>query len=228
MPVCFPLTFPLPFGYNPSVPTVGDDSYIITHFQDGRARLIEQYRDKPRIEDLTGILMGQIQAMESALWQLFVERSIDTGIGAQLDVLGDIVGAERQALNDADFTALIRATIKANNSEGTPPDIFAIVGAALGNPVPGFADLIPRFPAGYHVIVLAPPLFDEAILSRLIQAGTSAGVRAVLIVSALAVGTRFRFTSAALHPVQSPGTGFASASFPAVDGGGFTRALSGS
>lgn len=228
MPICFPLTFPLPFGYNPSVPTVGADTYIITHFQDGKARLIEQYRDKPRIEDIVGIFMGQVQAVESSLWQLFVERSIDTGIGAQLDVLGDIVGAERQDLNDANFTALIRARIKANNSEGTAPDIFAIVAAALGNPAPGFADLTPFFPAAYQITVVAPPLFDEGILSRLIQDGTAAGVRAVLVVSALAVGTRFRYSRAVDFPTQISGTGYASDTEPTVDGGGLTRSLTGS
>ncbi len=187
----------------------------------------EDYRGLPRFQALLEIFCDEIQEIEDMLWELG-QDSVNTAFGVQLDGFGSIVGAERQGLSDTDYRALIRARIKANNSEGTVPDIFAIVGAALGSPPPGFADLIPRLPAGYHIVVLAPPLFDEEILSRLIQDGTGAGIRAVLIVSALPVGTRFRFTSAVLHPVQSPGTGFASASFPAVDGGGLTRALDGS
>lgn len=222
MPV---LSFPHPFGYIPSFPVAGSLSYSVAHFPEGIARLIEQYRGKPRMETFVGILMGQIQALESALWQLLVERRLETSIGAQLDGLGDIVGAERQGFDDDNFVALIRARIRANHSEGTIPEIYGIVCAVLGNPAVPFARLSDFPPAGFILSLLAPVAFDEGIVNDLVQDGRSAGVRGVVVAPMVALADTFTFSAAADFPSFSVPQGFDSAATPGTGTGKLARAM---
>ena len=177
----------------------------------------QDYRDLPRFEELLRIYCEQIQEVEDAVWQI-AEDAVGTAIGVQLDGFGSIVGADRQGLSDDDYRALIRATILANNSEGTIPDLYGIVLAALALTGTGIASLETYGPRGFILEILLPPTFDEIILHGLLVRGTAAGVRGITKVSAEPVGTRLRFSDATSFPTFAAATGLDDAAAPGTGG----------
>ncbi len=107
---------------------------ITDHVARALARLKQQFKDKPRLEAFLSLLVGPAQPLEDALWQLLVERQIDTAIGVQLDKLGKIVGERRLGRDDETYRRLIRARISTNNSDGLVEDLIQVAGAVLNDP----------------------------------------------------------------------------------------------
>ena len=180
------------------------------------ARLAD-YRELPRFEELLDIFCDQVQEIEDALWQIALD-AVETAIGTQLDGFGSIVGADRQGLSDTDYRALIRATIKANDSEGTIPDLYGVVLAALDLTGTGLADLQNFGPAGFILEIVNPPAFDEIILHGLVVRATGAGIRGITKVSAEPVGTRLRFSDATSFPTFAAATGLDDSAAPGTGG----------
>lgn len=185
---------------------------------------LEDYRGLPRFEELLRILAEQVQEIEDALWEI-AQDDVDSAVGTQLDGFGAIVGAERQGLTDPNYRALIRATIRANRSEGTTPDLYSIVTAATGSTAAGQARLEFYPPAGFILEILTPPAFDSEILHGLLVRGTAAGVRGITVVSEAAPDTRLRFSRASDFPTFRVASGFDGAAGGAGDAGELVRAL---
>lgn len=139
-------------------------AYIADHAARGLARLAEQYKNKPKFAALINSLNRQIQELENAFYQLLTERSIDTAIGVQLDILGKIVGERRGGALDADYRLRIRARIRANLSSGTVEDIYAVFRALLGMATPPavfkWAD---AFPAGFVFTIVSPVIMAAQV-----------------------------------------------------------------
>ena len=174
------LEYPAAFTYTPSVSSTADLSYSTSHVEEGKAMLLEQFRDKPRLAALLGVFLGQVQAAESALWQLFSERTVDTAAGVQLDNLGTIVGETRQGLSDADYRTLIRGRIAANKSMGREGDLRDVVFACLGS---DSSSVISRtWPPAEVETEVAEPLtnINPYTMGRLLKIATAACVRIVL------------------------------------------------
>lgn len=77
-------------------------------------------------EKLLACLVSPFQSLENALQQLLTERSVDTAVGAQLDVIGKIVGQARNGMTDDDFRRHVRARISVNKSTGVTEDIITV------------------------------------------------------------------------------------------------------
>ena len=75
---------------------------------------------------LIGALVVPIQDLEAALQQLLIDRSVDTAVGTQLDVIGRIVAQPRDGLSDDDYRRYIRARIATHRSTGTTEDLVKI------------------------------------------------------------------------------------------------------
>jgi len=104
-------------GYPPT------DIYIPDHVARAKSLLIEQLKPRPKINALVEAFVSPAQELENMLSDLLRFRSIDTAVGAQLDIIGEIVGQERGGRTDAEYRAAIRARIQINNSSGTPEDV---------------------------------------------------------------------------------------------------------
>ncbi len=193
------------------------------HILQARARLIAQYVEKPRVDEVLCIYIDQIQLVENALFQLATLRTIDTGAGEQLDGIGRIVGQERQGLSDADYKPLLRARIRANNSEGTGPDLIAVAAAALDDPGPGTIRVDPKPPASYELTFPEPLPFIDEIMTGLIFDATAAGVRGIVIVTYLAASASFEMGT--VDNEFDVSTGLGSTTTPGVGGGGLTHAI---
>lgn len=77
-------------------------------------------------EKLLSTLITPFQSLETALQQLLTERSIDTAVGAQLDVIGRIVGQPRNSLDDDTYRRYCRARIATSRSNGTVQDVITV------------------------------------------------------------------------------------------------------
>lgn len=110
---------------------------ILDHADRARARLLEQYRSKPKLSAFVGEMAGRVQELEDALYDLVAQTAIDTATGIWLDRLGGIVGEERGAESDAAYRTYLRARVIANRSHATLEDVVDVFNATFGGPVPG-------------------------------------------------------------------------------------------
>lgn len=167
--------------------------YVADHCASGIAKLIEQYKRKPRIEAILCTLLDEVQEAEDGLWELYTRRSVDSAFGAQLDVLGAIVGRSRGGLDDDDYRAWIRAQIRANRSAGSATDILAILLLIFGEG----ADYEIRewWPACFTVTIHDELVLSPTVVLAILKQAKSAGVRLVLEYTAEDPDETFEFAS---------------------------------
>ena len=195
----FSLAFSSAFDAGISVPTVpspvvGVD--VPDHVAAALGRLFEQFKNKPNIAALITTLAAPTQPIENALWQLLTQRALSTGIGAQLDAIGALVGQPRNGLADSDYARYIGARIAVNDSDGRVEDLITIARGVLNN----VAAVIRVQPEGTATVVvriqaIAVVLTLGTILSGLLDAGVAGGVRLLLEASASVPANTFTLDS---------------------------------
>lgn len=178
-------------------PTVVE--YVESHCKDGLDLLIEQYRNKPRIETLLCIYLDQVQELEDALWELLVRRGVSSAFGAQLDMLGAIVGRARGGLENEDYRAWIRAQIRANRSAGSATDILTILSLIFGDAMD--YEIREWWPATLTVTLHDELVLAPSVLFAILKQAKSAGVRLLLEYTGEDELETFQFASAT-SPVE--------------------------
>jgi len=187
---------------------MGEITHKLTHVEEARARLLSQYAG--RLERDLDPVSAQVQEAEDALWAVWSGRGVGTATGHTLDLLGRIVGEDRQGESDALYRIRIRARIQANLSDGTWDDIHRVAAILLDTQWPlatvSGADL---YPAGFiykveGVIFTANQL---AILVRFLKQIRGAAIEARLGYTTGLLSDTFAFaiasTLAAVAPVGS-------------------------
>ncbi len=187
---------------------------IEDHCADGRASLVSQFRGKPRIEAFLCAFLESVQELDDASWQVLTERGLDSAVGAQLDIIGAIVGEERQGREDEEYRPFLRARVLVNRSHGRTEEMLAIARIVLGNVS---ITLREEFPAAFTIVVDVALELTPATLFRLLHQAKAAGVRLFLEYTLVPDDETFTFASAA-EPELDPSRGFGSA-FDANTGG---------
>lgn len=108
-------------------------AYIPDQVAQALARLPSQHQGKVKIEALLTTLCQPFQDIELLLWALFTQRGIDSGIGAQLDQIGVLVGQPRAGRDDTTYRRFLRARVATNKSRGTQDEILAIAALVIGD-----------------------------------------------------------------------------------------------
>lgn len=138
-------------------------------------KFAEQFKNKANLAALMNIFTKQVQRVEQALYDLYTLRWISTATGAQLDVLGKIVGQPRDnSANDDEYRVRIQARILTNKSDGTMRAIYRIFAVLL----PGTHVLFqPGYPAGFEFFIdkVLTPTYAQLYASFL-RAAHAAGV----------------------------------------------------
>lgn len=184
----FPLVFPYVFGGSGSVVDL-----ITDHADLARDRLAEQFKNQPQLAALLDTLNLQVQDIENALWQLLTERGMTTAVGAQLDVLGRIVGQPRQGQSDETYRLYLKARVLLNLSSGSTEDIYGIFHALVSTSTT--LEVRPQYPATF-VLRLGGEAFTPEQIDLLVvflRSGKAGGVRAIL--QWYATAPVFRFDS---------------------------------
>ena len=101
--------------------------HIENHLDLAKDNLLTQDRGKPVLDGLLTAILTPLQEIESKLFELYKQRSIDQATGYYLDGIGEIVGEPRKYRNDDDYRLGIRIAIISNNGGGTSEDILTIL-----------------------------------------------------------------------------------------------------
>jgi len=196
---------------------------ITNHCALAKAKLLEQFKTKPRIESiLCDVYIAQVQDLETALYDLITERTLDNAVGAQLDILGEVIGQGRLGLDDDDYRALLKARVLANRSDGQAETLIGIMVLVYG--VGADITLTEPDPASVRIVVLTESVFDPEILFGVLMDAKSAGVRLVYVYIEQDADETFQFASGAVSEFDAD-EGFGDSGDPDV-GGGFAGALS--
>ena len=158
--------------------TAGDGTItkVEDHCADAIGRLLEQFRDKPVIAEILCSYVQPLNDVEAAFCQLLDERHIDVAIGAQLDVIGRLVGEPRQNKTDDAYRVFLRVRLLVLQSDGKREQLLAILRRIF--PDTGIAiDVRPLPPAGvaYSVITTTSPI-DAAEVGSILDDAKGGGV----------------------------------------------------
>ena len=99
--------------------------------------ITSEYQNSPNFLTWLKAALGQLDDTTVCLASFFAAFDLDTAVGAQLDILGDIVGANRTVnfvpsngvspvLDDTSYRTYIKATIGANFWDGTIDGLQAL------------------------------------------------------------------------------------------------------
>ncbi|MCK4718299.1 MAG: hypothetical protein KAT70_06485, partial [Thermoplasmata archaeon] len=171
----------------------------LDHCADGLSKLLAVFTDKPRLDALICSFLDQTQDLETALWALFTERTLDASVGVQLDGLGAIVGEPRKARTDDVYRQSIRVRVLVNRSNGQVEELYTIVISALGSATE--VRIRDRYPAALDVNVDSSLGFitPEDLLSILLES-KGAGISLTLIYTYSDENSTFTFDT------QPPGS----------------------
>ena len=154
----------------------------IDHVTGALKRLCEYAKDKPKLRDLLTVLVEPVQDVENAFTQILLERTVDTALGAQLDVVGAIVGQPRAGVSDDElYRRYIRARIATNKSRGTVNDLLKVARLVVNDETASLViDL--QGTAALVLGVYGPETPDDVadILIAFLQQAVAAGVRIIL------------------------------------------------
>lgn len=166
---------------------------IDDHVEQALARLISQYRDKPRMRALVAAYAKRVQALEDAAFQVLVSKLIDAATGEQLAFIGRIVGQPNErGWDDTTYRIFIKARIRVNQSNGHGDDVIDVINLVEA------ADFVLReyYPATMFVDFDTVTAADPVILVELARASKAAGVRLQLLYGSHDIGTDgFSFTT---------------------------------
>lgn len=105
---------------------------ITTHIEDAKNRLIERYKNRPKIEGVISLFAGKMQELEDAIDYYQNHRWIDNAEGFQLDLLGELIGQNREGFDDATYRIFLYIKIQINSSHGNGDSIMKIFRAITG------------------------------------------------------------------------------------------------
>lgn len=80
------------------------------------------------------ILIEPIQDLQNAYQQLRLERWLDTAVGAQQDVIGNIIRLKRNGMDNETYRRHQRAKIVANKSSGLIEDLILVTKLIVNDP----------------------------------------------------------------------------------------------
>ena len=147
----------------------------IDHIADGTAKVISQYRNKPRFLIRLACYLNQVQHIEDAIFAVRDAFNHDTASGFRLDLIGRKVVQARVGGDDT-YRIYIKARVRVNLSSGKASDVQAVAGL-----------LLPSFTYdewGTTIQVFTPatiPLDALTVIHGLLQAAAPAGVPVFLL-----------------------------------------------
>jgi hypothetical protein len=164
-----------------------------THEAEAVATFLQQFKGKAKLAALLASYVDQVQQLEAVLFDVLASRAIDAAEGDQLDLLGDLVGQDREGRSDSDYRIWIKARIRVNLSSGTGNDIIATVGAILGTA--GRVTITELPPAAMRVDVSNALGGTPADVAELISQARGAGIDCNLVYTLAADAATFTFSS---------------------------------
>lgn len=185
-----------------------------THVQRALERLITKFKDKPVVVGFVTALAQEVQELEDAVYDVWLNRTLDTATGDSLDMWGALLGRARGLLEDDDYRIRLKVKVLLLRASGTIPELMQAF--MLLAPSPREVSLIARWNAAFELLILGATSEGDEFHSVL-QEAKAAGVRATLRYSGVDASDTFATLGAG-------GKGFTSIGSPAGTGGLMSRA----
>lgn len=156
---------------------------IKEHISTGIDLLITQFRNKrienssPNPNNLISFLtsfLSQFNEIEHIFSNLASFRFIDTAYGIQLDLLGEIIGIQRNGRNDIEYSLAIKFQIYKNRSSGEAEVIIQFVKDITDATR---VQLVEAYPAGIYIFTNGTNILTNYNISELIEELLAAGVK---------------------------------------------------
>lgn len=143
---------------------------IDDHIELAQDRLVEQYKNSKRLNDLIAALVEPLQHAEDEVFKVYTERWLDKAKGQQLDNIGAIVGEARSGRNDDDYKVAIILRIVINSSGGEPESIITAVKLLVNADKVVYKDI---YPANFSLFIQGGQLLSnlEEVVDSLSPAG---------------------------------------------------------
>lgn len=122
---------------------------VVTLVERYIALLIEQWKKSDNMKRYLKAFLTPMKRIESTLKDMQRNRYIATASGAQLDIVGEIVGISRGALSDDQFRTAIYFQIYLNQSKGTPELLISFLKNITGS---NNVKLIEIYPATIQLV----------------------------------------------------------------------------
>lgn len=186
---------------------------ITEHAAQAVELLMVALRNKTRVAAIASAFGTQAQAIEDALFDV-LSVTLDNAVGDALDQAGQLVGAPRGTLDDTDYRAVVRATIRARRSSGTGPDVIAVVKLAIG--ATPFV-----FTAGGATVCVElddiPPV-DPQVLADLVEIAVGAGIGYCVVAPLGDIADAFTFSTDPLVELADGARGWGDNASPGSGG----------
>lgn len=99
---------------------------VLDHATQAQSQLIYFFRGKERLMDWLAAMAIPVQDAEELAWALYVMDSDDLS-GIWLDYQGALLGEARKDRTDAQYRPILKAIVKANNSDGLIEQLYEIL-----------------------------------------------------------------------------------------------------
>jgi hypothetical protein len=155
--------------------------------------LLSQYRSSPNFLAILTALVEPLQDLEDDIAALLAQRVVTAAEGAQLDVLGKLVGQERAGRNDVDYQEWVLARVQANASQGTPSEIIIMVGEIVDIPVVYTRFNSASYGLAWTITGPAPDSVQTSSMLGIVCDASPSGVRYELTQTYTLPGPAFQF-----------------------------------
>lgn len=137
--------------------------------------------DSNIVKLLTAICSAGFQPVENMMQQLLLQRTVDNAVGTQLDVVGRLVGQDRNGLDDDTFRRYCRANISAHRSKGTVEDLLRVIDLVIFDTAASYK-VVQSSPATVVVRVAGLGITDAlaTVTFVFLRRTASSGVRLIL------------------------------------------------
>ena len=127
---------------------------------DGTDRLAQYLKGLPNAEKLFAALKPQSDALRQTFSDLKLLRTLAAAEGAQLDVIGKILGLARaEGVSDSTYRAQLQQKVAINRSSGTCEDLLFLVTSISSTAIPRL------FPLNYNLTQSCEPGLGEFVLA---------------------------------------------------------------
>lgn len=144
---------------------------------------------------LLRVLLEPAVELEGVMQQLLTQCDVNTAVGAQLDIVGKLVGRRRHGLDDDTYRRHIRAQITVNKSSGTINDILTVASLIIFDPA--ISLLFDNRGQGSFELFVGTAITEELAqtVAAFVQRATAGGVRAIVHFGISDEAQWFRFDS---------------------------------
>jgi len=166
----------------------------IDHKAEARELMLSQFSDYKDLNALMDSWVTPIQSLEDALIDYMANNGISNAAGGILDILGEILGVERDGRFDAEYRTAILSGALLESADGTtevflegfrtlcqsdfctfrehfPATVYAHAGAGYNNSV---LDELRRIsPAGVHTRLIVDNEFDSFTMTEILETNNS-------------------------------------------------------